>query len=103
MNMKLSCNAPISTGDFRQRGRKDFNVFNCVRDGELVVSAWTAHLSLVSRSCGECLLRMRRITIRRALTWHYRKMHPCVEQSSGMGQIVTIPILSGLHHQYVRM
>src|SRR5450830_1633739 len=24
------------------------------------------------------------ITIRRALTWHYRKMHPCVEQSNGL-------------------
>jgi hypothetical protein len=37
----------------------------------------------VSRICGECLLRMRRITIRRARTWHYRKMRPCIEQSNG--------------------
>src|SRR5437870_3186626 len=26
---------------------------------------------------------MRHITIKRARTWHYRKMHPCVEQSNG--------------------
>src|SRR5439155_17737292 len=26
---------------------------------------------------------MRRITIRRARTWHYRKMRPCIEQSNG--------------------
>jgi putative transposase len=27
---------------------------------------------------------MRRITIRCALTWHHRKMRPCIEQSSGL-------------------
>src|SRR5437764_15141668 len=26
---------------------------------------------------------MRRITIRRARTWHYRKIRPCIEQSNG--------------------
>src|SRR5260370_37872267 len=26
---------------------------------------------------------MRRITIRRAHTWHYRKIRPCIEQSNG--------------------
>src|SRR5678815_1761002 len=38
---------------------------------------------------------MRRITIRRALTWHYRKMHPCVEQSDGLVPLSLFPSWQG--------
>src|SRR4029450_12294005 len=30
---------------------------------------------------------MRRITIKRARTWRYRKMHPCIEQSNGLASL----------------
>ena len=33
-------------------------------------------------TCGEFFPLMRRITIKRARTWHYRKMRPCIEQSN---------------------
>jgi hypothetical protein len=38
---------------------------------------------------------MRRITIRRALTWHFRKMHPCVEQSNGLVPLSLFPSWPG--------
>jgi hypothetical protein len=38
---------------------------------------------------------MHRITIRRALTWHYRKMHPCVEQSDGLVPLSLFPSWQG--------
>jgi hypothetical protein len=41
------------------------------------------------------LLRMQRITIRRALTWHYRKMHPCVEQSDSLVPLSLFPSWQG--------
>ena len=40
--------------------------------------------SLVSRICGEFLFLMRRITIKCAHTWHYKKMRLCIEQSSDL-------------------
>jgi hypothetical protein len=49
-----------------------------------VASAWTECWSLVSRTCDEFLLRMRRITIKRPHTWHYRKMRRCNEQSNDL-------------------
>ena len=36
---------------------------------------------------GEFLLHMRRITTKRARTWHYRRMHPCIEQSNGLASL----------------
>jgi len=57
-------------------------------------------VDLASRTYDGFLLRMRRITIKRARTWHYRKMRTCIEQSN---VIVAIPILAGLHHDYVRI
>jgi hypothetical protein len=38
---------------------------------------------------------MRRITIKRARTWHYRKMHPCVEQSNGLVPLSLFPSWQG--------
>ena len=53
------------------------------------------------RTCGEFFRPMRPITTKRARTWRYRKIrHRAVQ---GSGAIVAIPILAGLHHQYVRM
>jgi len=31
---------------------------------------------------------MRRITIKRARTWHYRKMPPCTEQSNDLAPLL---------------
>src|SRR6184192_3891325 len=40
-------------------------------------------LRLRGRTCGEFLLRMRRITIRRARAWRWARMRPGVGRSSG--------------------
>lgn len=34
---------------------------------------------------------MRRITIKRARTWHYRKMRPCIEQSNDLALLSPFP------------
>jgi hypothetical protein len=48
---------------------------------------------LKTSSAAEILVRyrMRRITIKRARTWHYRKMRPCIEQSNGLASLSPFP------------
>ena len=58
--------------------------------------------SSARRTCGEFFPLIGRITIKCARTWHYRKMRPRIEPSNDLA-IVAIPILAGLHHQYVRI
>jgi hypothetical protein len=58
---------------------------------------------LARRTCAEFLCRMRCITIRSAHTWHYRKMRQLHRPVQRSGAIIAIPILAGLHHQYVRI
>jgi hypothetical protein len=43
-------------------------------------------------TCGASFLRIWRITIRRARTWHCRKMRPCTEQSNGL--VLLLPFRS---------
>jgi len=38
---------------------------------------------------------MRRITIKRARTWHYRKMRPCIEQSNDLALLSPFPFWLG--------
>ena len=38
-------------------------------------------------TCGEFFPLMRRITIKLARTWHYRKMRPCIEQSNDLAPL----------------
>jgi hypothetical protein len=42
---------------------------------------------LIFGESSKFFLLMRRITIKRARTWHYRKMHPCTEQSNGLASL----------------
>jgi hypothetical protein len=49
-----------------------------------VASAWSKWSSLVRLTCGEFFPPMRRTTIKRAPTWHYRKMRRCLEPSNGL-------------------
>jgi hypothetical protein len=53
---------------------------------------WTVRPSGASpkisiRTCGEILLLMRCITIKRAPTWHYSKMRRCIDQSSDLAPL----------------
>jgi hypothetical protein len=42
-------------------------------------------------TCAEFLRHMRRITIRCARTWHYRKMRPCIDRSNGLAPLSPFP------------
>jgi len=55
----------------------------------LVHTALTSLLRGVKkgRRCGEFFPPMRRITIKRARTWHYRKMPPCIEPSNDLAPL----------------
>ena len=44
-------------------------------------------LVFASRTCDEFLLCMRPITIKRARTWHYRKMRRCIEPSNDLAPL----------------
>jgi hypothetical protein len=47
-------------------------------------------------TCGEFFPLMRRITIKRARTWHYRKMRRCIEQSKALAP--SLPFQSWLDY-----
>src|SRR5450759_4301528 len=57
----------------------------CIRDS--AASAWTKWSSSARRTCGEFFPPMRRITIKRVSTWHYKKMRPCTEQSNDLAPL----------------
>jgi hypothetical protein len=46
-------------------------------------SIQVADPACASRTCGAFFPPMRRITIKRARTWHYKKTRPCIELSNG--------------------
>jgi hypothetical protein len=50
-------------------------------------SASTKWSSLARRTFGEFFPPIRRITIKRARTWHYRKMRPCIEPSNDLAPL----------------
>jgi transposase InsO family protein len=81
---------PISPGSPWQNGYAE-RLIGTLRRECLDQECLDQMFSLVSRTCGEFLLRMRRITIRRARTWHYRKMRPCIERSNGLVPLSPFP------------
>jgi hypothetical protein len=56
----------------------------CRTSDRHIASAWIKCSSSAKCTCGEFFPLMRRITIRRARTWHYRTMRPFIEQSNDL-------------------
>jgi hypothetical protein len=51
-------------------------------------SAWIKWQSSATCTCGEFFQLMRRITMKRARTWHYRKIRPCIEPSNDLAPLL---------------
>ena len=56
-----------------------------------VASAWTKWSSAARRTYAGFFPPTPRITIKRVRTWHYRKMHPCIEPSNRLVPLSLFP------------
>ena len=56
---------------------------------------------LASGISGMCFIRIRDTTMRSARTYH--KDAPLPREVQAVGRVLPVPILGGLHHQYVRV